>query len=60
MLSGGQVEYGALDALGRVCRRLVEMMDRYGEPVGPAVSITAPLTQADIAAWAGLSRERWV
>jgi CRP/FNR family transcriptional regulator, cyclic AMP receptor protein len=27
-----QVEYGALDAVGRVCRRLVEMMDRYGVP----------------------------
>ena len=52
-----QVEYGALDAIGRVCRRLVEMMDRYGEPAGCAVVIRAPLTQGDIAAWAGLSRE---
>ena len=57
-----QVEYGALDALGRVCRRLIEMMDRYGRPA-PAgqragqVVITGPLTQGDIAAWAGLSRE---
>ena len=25
-----QVEYGALDALGRVCRRLIELIDRYG------------------------------
>jgi CRP-like cAMP-binding protein len=52
-----QVEYGALDALGRVCRRLVEMIDRYGEPAGSAVLINGPLTQGDIAAWAGLSRE---
>lgn len=54
-----QVEYGALDALGRVCRRLIEMVDRYGEPSGrgAGVLITAPLTQTDIAAWAGLSRE---
>ena len=52
-----QVEYGALDGLGRVCRRLVEMMERYGEPVGASVLIRAPLTQGDIAAWAGLSRE---
>jgi CRP/FNR family transcriptional regulator, cyclic AMP receptor protein len=52
-----QVEYGALDGLGRVCRRLVEMMERYGEPVGASVLISAPLTQGDIAAWAGLSRE---
>ncbi len=56
-----QVEYGALDAVGRVCRRLVELMDRYGTPMpgeGVAgVRIDAPLTQGDIAAWAGLSRE---
>ena len=52
-----QVEYGALDGTGRVCRRLVELMARFGHPVGTAVVISAPLTQGDIAAWAGLSRE---
>jgi len=52
-----QVEYGALDAVGRVCCRLVEMMDRYGRADGDRVVIDAPLSQTDIAAWAGLSRE---
>ena len=52
-----QVEYGALDAVGRVCRRLVELMDRYGEPSAVGVAISGPLTQGEIAAWAGLSRE---
>jgi CRP-like cAMP-binding protein len=53
-----QVEYGALDALGRVCRRLLELRDRYGEAAGDGgVVIAGPLTQSDIAAWAGLSRE---
>lgn len=52
-----QVEYGALDGVGRVCRRLVELMTRFGDPDGTGVVITAPLTQRDIAAWAGLSRE---
>lgn len=52
-----QVEYGALDAIGRVCRRLVEMVDRFGAGVESGVMIETPLTQADIAAWAGLSRE---
>lgn len=53
-----QVEYGALDGLGRVCRRLVELVDRYGEAADPTgVRIAGPLTQGDIAAWAGLSRE---
>jgi CRP-like cAMP-binding protein len=52
-----QVEYGALDAVGRVCRRLVELMDRYGQTTPAGVVITRPLTQREIAAWAGLSRE---
>jgi CRP-like cAMP-binding protein len=52
-----QVEYGALDAVGRVCRRLVELMDRYGRPTPDGVTISGPLTQGEIAAWAGLSRE---
>jgi CRP-like cAMP-binding protein len=52
-----QVEYGALDAVGRVCRRLVEMVDRFGAGGESGVMIETPLTQSDIAAWAGLSRE---
>lgn len=52
-----QVEYGALDAVGRVCRRLIELTERYGEPTAAGTLIAAPLTQSDIAAWAGLSRE---
>ncbi len=52
-----QAEYGALDAVGRVCRRLVELIDRYGQPDGDTTVIASPLTQGDIAAWAGLSRE---
>ena len=52
-----QVEFGTVDALGRVCRRLVDMMARYGAPVGDRVTIDVPLSQQEIAAWAGLSRE---
>lgn len=52
-----QVEFGALDGLGRVCRRLVELMDRYGEPAPTGLRIAGPLSQSEIAAWAGLSRE---
>ena len=42
-----------------MCRRLVELLDRYGVAAdgGGRVEISAPLTQSDIAAWAGLSRE---
>ena len=52
-----QVEFGALDGLGRVCSRLVELMDRYGEPTPTGLRIAGPLSQSEIAAWAGLSRE---
>ncbi|MGQ0631123.1 MAG: Crp/Fnr family transcriptional regulator [Sporichthyaceae bacterium] len=52
-----QLEFGAGDALGRVCARLVEMADRYGRAEGSTVLIHSPLTQADLAAWTGLSRE---
>ena len=52
-----QVEFGTLDALGRVCRRLTEMMDRYGHPHGTSIEIVAPLSQTELAGWAGLSRE---
>lgn len=51
------LEFGAGDALGRVCARLVEMADRYGRTEGTTVFIHSPLTQADLAAWTGLSRE---
>jgi CRP-like cAMP-binding protein len=52
-----QLEFGAGDAVGRVCARLVEMAERYGEADGTLTLIRSPLSQADLAAWTGLSRE---
>jgi CRP-like cAMP-binding protein len=54
-----QLDLGTSDALGRVCGRLVELASRYGDrPAGAtAVTIESPLSQADLAAWTGLSRE---
>lgn len=52
-----QVEFGTVDALGRVCGRLAEMMDRYGHANGERVDIAPPLSQSEVGAWAGLSRE---
>jgi CRP/FNR family transcriptional regulator, cyclic AMP receptor protein len=51
-----QLEFGAVDALGRVCARLVEMLARYGEGAGERV-VRSPFSQQDLAGWAGLSRE---
>lgn len=52
-----QLEFGTGDALGRVCARLVELGGRYGEPEAGMVVIRSPVTQAELAAWTGLSRE---
>ncbi|MGH8901856.1 MAG: Crp/Fnr family transcriptional regulator [Egibacteraceae bacterium] len=45
------------DALGRICLRLVELADRYGELTDGRIRITLPLSQQELAAWTGTSRE---
>jgi CRP/FNR family cyclic AMP-dependent transcriptional regulator len=52
-----QLEFGAGDALGRVCARLADLVERYGEPEGDVVVVHSPLNQSELAAWTGLSRE---
>lgn len=52
-----QLEFGAGDAMGRVAARLVELAERYGHLDGGTTVIHSPLSQADLAAWTGLSRE---
>ena len=52
-----RVEFGAHDTLGRVAARLVELAERYGEPVADGVRITLPLSQEELAGWTGSSRE---
>ncbi|MGH9037382.1 MAG: Crp/Fnr family transcriptional regulator [Acidimicrobiia bacterium] len=52
-----QMEFGTGDALGRVCARLVELAQRHGEDQGGAVVVRSPVSQSDLAAWTGLSRE---
>jgi CRP/FNR family transcriptional regulator, cyclic AMP receptor protein len=53
-----QLEFGSNDALGRLCQRLMELVRRSGEHGhhGP-ITVTVPMSQQDLAAWAGLSRE---
>ena len=52
-----QLELGTSDALGRVCSRLAELADRHGVPDGGAIRVDSPLSQEDLADWAGLSRD---
>jgi CRP-like cAMP-binding protein len=52
-----RVEFGAYDTPGRVARRLLELVDRYGEGDGSAMRIDLSLTQDELAGWTGSSRE---
>jgi CRP-like cAMP-binding protein len=51
-------EFAAADALGRICARLVELCDTQGDTGadGP-VHISLPITQEELAGWAGASIE---
>jgi CRP/FNR family transcriptional regulator, cyclic AMP receptor protein len=53
-----RVEFAASQTLGRVAARLLELIDRYGEPAGDgAVAIDLPLSQEELAGWTASSRE---
>lgn len=52
-----RVEFGAYDTPGRVARRLIELVERYGEGDGASMRISLSLTQDELAGWTGASRE---
>jgi CRP-like cAMP-binding protein len=52
-----RIEFGAHDTVGRVCHRLVELAERFGEESSRGVRITLPLSQQELAGWTGASRE---
>jgi CRP/FNR family transcriptional regulator, cyclic AMP receptor protein len=52
-----RIEFLAQDTVGRVCSRLVELADRFGEADGNGVQIELAITQEDLAGWTGSSRE---
>jgi CRP/FNR family cyclic AMP-dependent transcriptional regulator len=51
------IEFAASQTLGRLAGRLVELAERYGEPVDDGVEIDLRLTQEELAGWTGSSRE---
>lgn len=52
------VEYAALDSVGRVAARLTELADRFGTThVDGGVRIELPITQDELAGWTGCSLE---
>jgi CRP-like cAMP-binding protein len=52
-----RIEFGALDTVGRVCSRLVELADRFGAAEAGGVRIDVAITQEELAAWTASSRE---
>jgi CRP/FNR family transcriptional regulator, cyclic AMP receptor protein len=52
-----RIEFGTLDTVARVCSRLVDLADRFGAPEGDGVHIELAITQEELAAWTGASRE---
>jgi CRP-like cAMP-binding protein len=52
-----RIEFGAHDTTGRVAARLVEMAERFGQPVPGGVKIALPFSQDELAGWIGASRE---
>lgn len=51
------VEFATLSTLGRIAWRLLELADRFGEPVPNGIALSLPLSQDQLASWCGASRE---
>jgi len=52
-----RVEFAALETLGRVAHRLLELCERFGDPEDGAIRIALPLSQEELAGWKGSSLE---
>ncbi|MEA3218767.1 MAG: hypothetical protein QOJ19_4923 [Acidimicrobiia bacterium] len=55
--SARQLEMGTADALGRVARRLVELSELRGQLRDGELSLSSPISQQELADWAGVSRD---
>ncbi len=51
------VEFATLSTLGRIAWRLLELANRFGEPVPDGIGVSLPLSQDQLASWCGASRE---
>jgi CRP/FNR family transcriptional regulator, cyclic AMP receptor protein len=52
-----RIEFAASHTLGRVAARIVELVERYGEPTDAGVAIDLHISQEELAGWTGSSRE---
>jgi CRP/FNR family cyclic AMP-dependent transcriptional regulator len=54
------LEFASLDTLGRVATRIVELCDRFGRADPDGIRVELALSQDDLAAWSGASRQATV
>jgi CRP/FNR family transcriptional regulator, cyclic AMP receptor protein len=52
-----QADFATNDVVGRVAHRLVELSERFGTADETRIEIELPLSQEELAAWTGASRE---
>jgi CRP/FNR family cyclic AMP-dependent transcriptional regulator len=52
-----RVEFTAQDSLSRVAARVLELSERFGDPVEDGVRIELPISQEELAGWTGCSRD---
>jgi CRP/FNR family transcriptional regulator, cyclic AMP receptor protein len=52
-----RIEFASAQTLGRVSARLTELVIEHGEPVEDGIAVTLPISQEELAGWAGSSRE---
>jgi CRP-like cAMP-binding protein len=55
-----RLEFAALDALGRIAWRLLELSEQFGEDSPDGIVVDLPLSQEQLASWCGASRESTV
>lgn len=51
-----RAQFAASDTLGRMAARILELAERYGDGGDAEITIDSPLSQEELAAWAGASR----
>jgi CRP-like cAMP-binding protein len=51
-----QVHFAALDTVGRIAARLVELCERHGQQTDEGIEIRLPVTQQDLGGWTASSR----
>jgi len=51
-----QLQFAASDTLGRLAARIVELVERYGEPGAEGIAVAMPISQEELASWTGASR----